>query len=79
MEFDQELDTRGLQCPLPVLKTRLAMDGLQAGEVLRVVSTDAGSLKDMPAFAKLTKNALLGSRVEGEDYIYYLKKNGAAP
>lgn len=77
MDFDQELDTRGLQCPLPILKTRLAMDGLQAGEVLKVVSTDAGSVQDMQAFAKHTRNALLESRIDGEDYVYYLKKNGA--
>ena len=76
MDFDQELDTRGLQCPLPILKTRLAMDGLQAGEVLRVVSTDAGSVPDMRAFAKQTRNELLDSRVDGEEYVYYLRKNG---
>ena len=74
MEFDQELDTRGLMCPLPIIKTKGAMDRLQPGDVLRVVSTDAGSVRDMPAFAKQTKNALLGSEVDGDDYVYYLEK-----
>lgn len=78
MNFDQELDTRGLLCPLPILRTKVAMDGLQVGEVLRVVSTDAGSVRDMAAFAKHTRNDLLDSRVDGEDYIYYLKKNGTS-
>ena len=77
MDFDRELDTRGLQCPLPILKTRVAIDGLQPGEVLKVVSTDAGSVADMRAFAKHTRNELMDSRAEGEEYVYYLRKNGA--
>ena len=77
MEFDRELDTRGLLCPLPIVKTRAAMAGLRPGEVLRVVSTDAGSVHDMPAFAQLTRNTLVDSRVDGSDYVYYLRKKGA--
>ena len=77
MHFDQELDTSGLLCPLPILKTKVAIDRLQPGEVLRVVSTDAGSVHDMPAFAKQTRNALLNSQVDGQAYVYYLRKNSA--
>jgi TusA-related sulfurtransferase len=75
MDFDQELDTRGLMCPLPIIKTKAAMDKLQTGEVLKVVSTDAGSRHDMPAFSKFTRNALLDSRVDGEEYVYYLRRS----
>jgi tRNA 2-thiouridine synthesizing protein A len=77
MSFNQELDTRGLLCPLPILKTKVAMDGLQMGEVLKVVSTDAGSVHDMEAFAKHTRNTLVDSRVDGGDYVYYLRKSGS--
>ena len=77
MEFDQELDTRGLMCPLPIIKTKLAMDGLEAGQVLRVVATDAGSKHDMPAFARTTRNALLDSQIDGAEYVYYLRKKGS--
>ena len=76
MEFDQELDTRGLMCPLPIIKTKTAIDRLQPGEVLKVLSTDAGSVRDMEAFAKHTRNALLESLVDGEEFVYYLRKNG---
>ena len=78
MEFDQELDARGLLCPLPIFKTRIAVDKLQPGEILKVISTDAGSVQDMQAFAKHTRNALVDSRVDGEDYVYYLRKNPVA-
>jgi TusA-related sulfurtransferase len=74
MEFNQELDTRGLQCPLPIIKTKTAIDRLQSGDVLKVISTDAGSVHDMPAFAKTTRNELLDSQTDGGDYIYYLRK-----
>jgi TusA-related sulfurtransferase len=77
MEFDQELDTRGLMCPLPIIRTKKAIDALQPGEVLKVVSTDAESVRDMEAFAKPTRNVLLDSRVDGSDYVYFLRKKGS--
>jgi tRNA 2-thiouridine synthesizing protein A len=77
MNFDHELDTRGLMCPLPIIKAKVAIDKLQPGEVLKVVATDPGSVRDMEAFAKHTKNALLASHEEGSEYVYYLQKNGA--
>lgn len=74
MEFTRELDARGLNCPLPILKTRKSLEGMATGEVLKVVSTDAGSVKDMQAFAKQTGNELLGSQEAGKEYVFFLKK-----
>ena len=74
MDFNKELDARGLNCPLPILKTKKALGELTAGQVLKVVSTDAGSVKDMEAFANQTGNELLGSEAEGKEYVFFLKK-----
>jgi tRNA 2-thiouridine synthesizing protein A len=75
MEFDKVLDARGLACPLPIVKTRKSLNDLSAGQVLKVISTDVGSLKDMEAFAEQTGNALLASQTEGKEYVFYLRKN----
>ncbi len=77
MEFNKELDARGLNCPLPILKTKKSLADMAAGQVLKVVSTDAGSVKDMQAFAKQTGNELLDSRTEGKEYVFFLKKKTA--
>ena len=74
MEFTKELDARGLNCPLPILKTKKSLDGMAAGEILKVVSTDAGSVKDMQAFAKQTGNELVGSQESGKEYVFFLRK-----
>jgi len=74
MDFDKELDARGLSCPLPILKTKKALNDLTSGQVLKVVSTDPGSVKDMQAFATQTGNPLLSSAEEGKDYVFFLKK-----
>ena len=58
MNFDKELDARGLNCPLPILRAKKALAELQSGQVLRVISTDPGSVKDFAAFAKQTGNEL---------------------
>jgi tRNA 2-thiouridine synthesizing protein A len=72
--FDQELDASGLNCPLPVLRTKKALTGLQSGQVLHVIATDPGSFKDIPVFAKQTGNALLHlEELEGK-YHYFIKK-----
>ena len=76
MEFDQELDTRGMFCPIPILKTKVAIDKLRPGQVLKVIATDPGSVRDMQAFAKQTKNPLLNSEVAGKEYIFFLRKDG---
>jgi tRNA 2-thiouridine synthesizing protein A len=74
MSFDKELDTRGMNCPLPILKTKKALADMTAGQVLKVVSTDAGSVKDMQAFANQTGNALISSSEEKGEYIFMMQK-----
>ena len=74
VEFDQELDTRGLSCPLPILKTKKSLNGLQSGQVLKIVATDPGSVKDMQAFSKQTGNALLSSNEENKTFVFYMRK-----
>ncbi len=74
MNIDVELDTRGLNCPLPILKAKKALTAMQSGQVLRVVSTDTGSLRDFAAFAKQTGNELLSQTTEGSDFIHVLKR-----
>lgn len=72
MNIDQELDARGLSCPLPILKTKKALATLQSGQVLRVYTTDPGSVQDFQAFAKQTGNRLLEQKEQGSDYIHIL-------
>lgn len=74
MNIDQELDTRGLNCPLPILKTKKALTSMQTGQVIKVVSTDPGSLRDFAAFAKQTGNELLSQETAGSDFIHVLKR-----
>src|SRR5512147_3042644 len=74
MNFDKELDARGLSCPLPILKTKKSLNDLTSGQVLKVVATDPGSIKDMEAFANQTGNALLSSEEADKTYVFYLKK-----
>lgn len=74
MHFDRELDTRGLRCPLPILKTRFAMDAMAPGQVLKVLSTDDGSVRDMEAFARQTRNELLASLADEGQYVFFLLK-----
>jgi len=71
---DQELDARGLNCPLPILRAKKALNTMTSGQTLRIVATDAGSVKDFAAFAKQTGNQLLESSEAGGEYIYILKK-----
>ncbi|OIP07933.1 MAG: preprotein translocase subunit TatC [Betaproteobacteria bacterium CG2_30_59_46] len=74
MNFDKELDASGLNCPLPILRTKKALAELTAGQVLKVVATDPGSVKDMQAFAKQTGNELLSSAEAGGKYQFFMKK-----
>jgi len=73
-EVAKELDTTGLNCPMPILRAKKALKELQPGEVLRVTATDPGSVKDFEAFAKQTGNELLESTTEGETFIYRIQK-----
>jgi TusA-related sulfurtransferase len=74
MQIDKEIDTRGLNCPLPILKAKKALAELHSGQVLKVVSTDAGSLRDFQAFAKQTGNELLEQQTIATDYIHVLRR-----
>jgi len=74
MNFDKELDTRGMNCPLPILKTKKALADMTSGQILKVVSTDAGSVKDMQAFANQTGNPLMSSSEEKGEYIFMMQK-----
>ena len=74
LNIDKELDTRGLNCPLPILKAKKALADMQSGQLLKVVSTDAGSTRDFMAFAKQTGNDLIEQQTVGNDYIHVLKR-----
>jgi tRNA 2-thiouridine synthesizing protein A len=74
VKFDKELDARGLACPLPIVKTRKALNDLTSGQILRVTATDAGSVADMAAFAEQTGNQLVASSQEGGAYVFFLKR-----
>ena len=70
----RELDSRGLNCPLPILKAKKALSGLESGQTVRVVSTDAGSVRDFQAFAKQTGNELVAQQTEGGDFIHLMRR-----
>jgi tRNA 2-thiouridine synthesizing protein A len=74
MNFDKELDARGLSCPLPILKTKKSLADMASGQVLKVTATDTGSVKDMQAFATQTGNALLASAEEGGAFVFFIQK-----
>ena len=71
---DIVLDCSGLNCPLPVLKTKKIMDGLDSGQVLKMISTDPGSVNDVAAWAKRTGNELLETVADAGEYTHFLKK-----
>ena len=74
MNIDKELDTRGLNCPLPILKAKKALAEMTTGQLLKVVSTDAGSTRDFQAFAKQTGTELVEQQTAGKDFIHVLKR-----
>lgn len=74
MNYDKELDARGLACPLPIVKTRKALNEMSSGQVLRVMATDPGSMADMKAFSEQTGHELLASSQEGREYLFFLKR-----
>jgi tRNA 2-thiouridine synthesizing protein A len=74
MNFDKDLDARGLNCPLPILRAKKALTDMQSGQVLRIVSTDLGSVKDFQAFCKQTGNELLSQTEASNEYTFFLKR-----
>jgi tRNA 2-thiouridine synthesizing protein A len=71
---DKELDARGLNCPLPILRARKALNEMSPGQVLRIVATDPGSVKDFEAFAKQTGNEMLSQSSDGKEFVFHLRK-----
>ena len=74
MTIDRELDTRGLNCPLPILKAKKALSEMQSGQTLRVISTDPGSVRDFAVFARQTGNELAEQSTEGDDFIHVIRR-----
>ena len=74
MQINVELDTRGLNCPLPILKAKKALSGKESGQLLRVVATDSGSVRDFQAFARQTGNELVDQQTVGADFIHVMKR-----
>ena len=74
MNFDKEFDASGLSCPLPILKTKKSLSDMTSGQVLKMISTDSGAVKDMQAFAEQTGNPLLSSSEEAGKYIFFMQK-----
>ncbi|MBP3981019.1 MAG: sulfurtransferase TusA family protein [Gammaproteobacteria bacterium] len=74
MEINKEIDTRGLNCPLPILKAKKALADMASGQLLKVLATDSGSLRDFQAFAKQTGNELVEQQTVGSEYIHVLRR-----
>jgi tRNA 2-thiouridine synthesizing protein A len=74
MNFDKELDARGLNCPLPILRAKKSLNDMQSGQVLKIVATDPGSVKDFQAFAKQTGNELLSQGETNKEFTFFLKR-----
>ncbi|HYB50724.1 MAG TPA: sulfurtransferase TusA family protein [Burkholderiaceae bacterium] len=73
-KFDREVDARGLNCPLPILRAKKALAELHSGEVLKIVCTDPGSVRDFQAFARQTGNILLRQVTVEKEYLHFLQR-----
>lgn len=74
MQIDKEVDARGLNCPLPILRAKKALADMVSGAVLKVIATDAGSLRDFQAFAKQTGNDLVDQQTVGDTFVHLLRR-----
>ena len=74
MQAQKEIDTRGLNCPLPILKAKKALADMGSGEVLKVVSTDPGSVRDFQAFARQTGNELVEQSTVNDEFVHFLRR-----
>jgi TusA-related sulfurtransferase len=74
MNAEKELDTRGLNCPLPILKAKKALADMRTGEVLKVVATDPGSMRDFQAFARQTGNELVEQESSNDEFIHFIRR-----
>lgn len=75
MDYAHDLDARGLNCPLPILKIRKVLNQAETGEVIRMVSTDQGSLKDIESFCKQTGNTLLSTASDDREHTFFVRKD----
>lgn len=73
-DYNEELDASGLNCPLPILRAKKKLNAMESGQILRIIATDPGSVKDFDAFAKQTGNELLSTAEEGDKYAFFIKK-----
>lgn len=71
---DKEIDTRGLNCPLPILRAKKALADMTSGQVLKIIATDPGSVRDFQAFARQSGNELVGQETVGQEFLHYLKR-----
>lgn len=74
MNFDKELDARGLNCPLPILKAKKSLTDMHSGQVLKILATDPGSVKDFQAFSKQTGNELLSHADVNKEFVFFLRR-----
>ena len=74
MQAHKEIDTRGMNCPLPILKAKKALADMSSGDVLKVVATDPGSVRDFQAFARQTGNELLEQSSANDEFVHYLRR-----
>ena len=74
MHFDRELDARGLNCPLPILRTKKSLNDMTPGQIIKVLATDPGSVRDFQAFSRQTGNDLLASDAAGGEFVFFLRK-----
>ncbi len=75
-DFNEELDARGLNCPLPILRAKKAINGLEVAQTLKIIANDPGSVKDFEAFCKQTGNELVSTGEEGDEFTFFIKKGG---
>jgi tRNA 2-thiouridine synthesizing protein A len=75
MNYDRELDARGLNCPLPILRTKKSLAEMASGQLLKISTTDPGAVKDMAAFAKQTGNELLSTAEANGEYVFLMRKH----
>ncbi len=74
MDIQKEIDTRGLNCPLPILKAKKALADMKSGEILKVLATDPGSLRDFEAFARQTGNELVDQQTVNDEFVHLLRR-----
>lgn len=74
MEFQKDLDARGLNCPLPILKAKKALAEMASGEILRVLATDPGSVRDFQAFCRQTGNELVEHSEANKEFTFFMKR-----